>query len=295
MHFPHTLSPSLRHRYLQNYHYTFVRTETSRDSDVAPVGLNLAPGVTVRSAKDQLASGAYLPSATKSTAFADRISMLVRLFILLALGVASRSENTRGFPLAAAAFLLAKLVISYIVVPSKLTEKTARLAFRNACAELLFAALASYGLWVTFAPALAGASSTGGVAATLAGALTQSAPPARAVALYALGYYAVELVDSAWYSGPRRERHVVAALMLGAAALADGAVPANLAVATMLLSALNDGFNSARIVLIRLREARLARTVAANKRGLYDEETTDSIVDRANWVSASRLPLHFKK
>ena len=52
----------------------------------------------------------------------------------------------------------------------------------------------------------------------------------------------------------------------------------------MLLSALNDGFNSARIVLIRLREARLARTVAANKRGLYDEETTDSAVDRANWV-----------
>ena len=54
------------------------------------MGLNLAPGVTVRSAKEQLASGAYLPSATKSTAVADGVSLVVRLVVLLALAVASR-------------------------------------------------------------------------------------------------------------------------------------------------------------------------------------------------------------
>jgi hypothetical protein len=242
------------------------------DSDEVPVGQHLAPGVIVESASAVAARASFSPSST-AAATSGTFTLVAQVSVAAASCVCVMRTEMRGVPIAVGSFLLLKLLI-YHLFARGFTHERRRLAFRNACCELIFTLGCACGLFAWLATVMKGD-------ASISELLVQSSAEAMVLVMAALGYVANELIDGSVGESKRRDRNVMVSLFLGSSLLCSE-VPTNLA-AVSLISVVNDVFISARTVLQMKDDGAVARTVATNKRGEYTNSDSYSC-QWMNWV-----------
>jgi hypothetical protein len=194
------------------------------DSDEVPVGQHLAPGVIVESASAVAARASFSPSST-AAATSGTFTLVAQVSVAAASCVCVMRTEMRGVPIAVGSFLLLKLLI-YHLFARGFTHERRRLAFRNACCELIFTLGCACGLFAWLATVMKGD-------ASISELLVQSSAEAVVLVMAALGYVANELIDGSVGESKRRDRNVMVSLFLGSSLLCSE-VPTNLAAVLMV-------------------------------------------------------------